>query len=147
MSTKTLPSIKKVEFIKADELTLEPKKFIIPGDTISVLGEFEKLNIAEPAQCEITSARSNNGLEYTTKITGSIYDESNDQFQNRLQTVFHCYRLTDIYNQKYLVGIDEEPYPEITFNPINPSSPSGKRVVNYEIQWVSRIQPVITIDL
>lgn len=147
MSLYTLPAILKVEYIECEELTLYPQKLISPGDTISVIGTFKNLNLTEPSSCNITSERTDNGLVYTTKVSGIIYDDKNSDLQHRLQTKFHNYRLTDSYLDKYLVGIDDIPYPEILFSPVNSASPTGMRAVNFEITWISTLPPIDIIDL
>jgi len=126
MSTKTLPTILFVEYIPAEEMILYPKKFIAPGDTTSAIGNFTKLKLTEPSSCNSTSERTDNGLVYTSKVAGIIYDESESLLQHRLQTKFHAYRLTDVYKNKYLIGTDKKTFPEILFSPVNEASPSGK---------------------
>lgn len=147
MSTRSLPTILYVEFIPVEEMTLSPKRILAPGDTISAIGSFAKLNLTEPAACNTTPERTPNGLVYTTKITGIIHDEQNSGLQHRLQTNFHAYRLTDVYKNKYLIGIDKKPYPEIIFSPVNDANPTGVRAVNFEITWVSTLPPIDIIDL
>lgn len=147
MSTKTLPTILFVEFIPVEELTLYPKRILSPGDTISAIGNFTKLKLTEPASCNTTPEQTSNGLVYTTKITGVVLDDRDSKLQHRLQTLFHAYRLTDVYKNKYLVGTDIKPFPEILFSPVNDASPSGIRAVNFEITWVSTLPPIDIIDL
>jgi len=147
MSTKTLPTILFIEFIPAEELTLFPKKFISPGDTTSALGDWTKLKLTEPASCNTTSEQTANGLVYTTKIAGVVSDDKDSALQHRLQTKFHAYRITDVYKNKYLIGTDKKPFPEISFSPVNDASPSGLRAVNFEITWISTLPPIDIIDL
>ena len=128
-------------------MELYPKRIITPGDKTTVIGNFSRLNMTEPAQCETSSAQTANGLVYTTKVTGSIFDELNEGVQNKLQVLFHNYILTDIYKQKYLLGLKDKPFPEILFNPINPGNPSSRRVVNFEIVWISTLPPIKITDL
>lgn len=147
MSKKTLPSIPVLEYIPSAEMSLYPRKIIVPGYTITALGEWQKLNLSEPASCVTTSEPTANGLVYTTKITGVIFDEENSELQHRLQTAFHCYRLTDVYASQYLVGIDKKPMPEISFAPTNEASPAGMRAVPFEITWISTLPPIGLVAL
>lgn len=147
MPKRSLPTITKIEYIPTPELELFPRKHLSPADSTSAIGQFTRLNMTEPAQCEITSAQTPNGLTYTSKVTGSIYDEQNEDVQDKLQVMFHNYIMTDVYKQKYLIGIKEKPFPQINFNPINSASPSGKRVVNFEITWISTLPPIKITDL
>ena len=128
MSTKTLPTILFVEYLPAGEMTLYPKKILSPGDTTSALGNWSKLKLTEPASCNTTPEQTPNGLVYTTKINGVVYDDQESKLQHELQTNFHAYRLTDVYKNKYLVGIDKKPFPEILFSPVNDASPSGLQI-------------------
>ena len=147
MSSKILPSILSVEFLLVEEMTLYPKKIMVPGDVISAIGDFKKLKLTEPSSCNTTSERTDNGLVYTTIISGVIFDDKDSELQHQLQTKFYAYRLTDVYKNKYLVGSDKKPYPEIAFNPVNEATPSGVRAINYEITWVSVLPPIDIIDL
>lgn len=147
MSVQILPTIKKLEYISVLQMELVPKKILVPGESISVLGEFEKLNISEPVQVEITSQQTDNGLIYTTRATGSIFDEKNEDLRHKLQVLPYNYCITDVYNNKYLIGAKEDPYPEILFNPVNPASQTDKRTVNFEIVWLSTLPPINIIDL
>jgi hypothetical protein len=147
MSTKSLPTILFVEYLPAEELVLYPKRFISPGDTTSAIGNWEKLRLTEPASCNTTSEQTVNGLVYTSKISGVVFDNQESKLQHLLQTKFHVYRLTDVYKNKYLVGTDKKPFPEIVFSPVNEASTSGLRAVNYEITWISTLPPIDIIDL
>ena len=147
MSTKTLPTILFVDYLLTEEMTLSPRKFLSPGDATKAIGNWQRLKLTEPSSCNTTPEQTVNGLVYTTKITGVIADESDSALQHRLQTKFHAYRLTDVYKNKYLVGIDKKTFPEIIFSPVNDAAPSGMRVVNYEITWISTLPPIDIIDL
>lgn len=147
MSTKTLPTILSVEFLPAEEMTLSPKKFLSPGDTTSALGNWTKLKLSIPPSCNTTSEQTPNGLVYTTQISGQVVEDADNALYHRLQTKYHAYRITDVYKNKYLVGIDKKPFPEISFSPVNDASPSGLRAVNFEITWISTLPPIDIIDL
>lgn len=147
MNPKTIPTILFVEYIPEEELSLYPRKILKPGDTISAIGNFQKLKLSNPSSCNTTSERTDNGLVYTTKIVGIIYDNSESDLQHKLQTNFYVYRLTDIYKNKYLVGTDKKPFPEISFSPVNDSTPSGMRSIQFEITSVSTLPPIDIIDL
>lgn len=136
-----------VGFRPAEETFISPKKILAPGDVVSVLGDFEKLNLTEPAGCNTTSENTANGLVYTTKISGKIYDDKKSALQHRLQVYPHSYLITDVYKNKYLIGTDKKPYPEIVFSPTNDANPSGMRLVNFEITWISTLPPIDIIDL
>ena len=147
MSTKTLPTILFVEYLPVEEMTLYPKKFLSPGDTTSAIGNWTKLKLTDPAGCNTSPEQTPNGLVYTTKITGVISDDRESKLQHKLQTQFHAYRLTDVYKNKYLVGINKKPFPEIIFSPVNDASPSGIRAINFEITWVSTLPPIDIVEL
>lgn len=147
MSARTLPTILGILYIPAEELIISPKQFISPGDIVTGIGVFTPFRMVEPASCVTTSERTENGLVYTTSVQGTIFDDGDMSTQHLLQEKYHCYRLLDVYKNRYLVGIDEGPYPEIAFSPSNDSSPSGKRAVGFTITWVSRLPPIDDIEL
>lgn len=147
MPVQTLPTITKVEYIRNEDFELYPRRFLKPGDPTSVIGSFQKLNMPEPAQCEITSEQTPNGLTYTTRVTGTIFDEHNTELRNKLQVMPYSYMISDIYRNKYLIGTKDKPFPEILFNPVNPSSPAARRVINYEIIWISTLPAIKIVDL
>jgi len=149
MSCKTLPGLLYVEYIRVPELTLFPKKIIVPGDTVSAIGNWTNIRLANIASCEYTSERTDAGLVYTTRINGITYEseKQDNGMQHILQTDFHCYRITDVYRNEYLIGIDQKPFPEIVFTPSNESSPAGMRAVNFEITWISTLPPIENVHL
>ncbi len=146
---KTLPGIVKVEFIPAIETVLYPKRILSPGIKTSVIGTFEKLNLVELASCTTTPERTNAGLQYTTKINGSIPEEENagSKTTAQLMNTFHNYRLTDVYKNQYLIGTNKKPFPEIIFIPTNENSPAGIRVRTFEITWISTLPPIELVAL
>ena len=144
---KTLPAILIIESVPVEELILSPKKLIVPGDTISAIAQWNRLNLTEPASCNTTSERTVNGNVCTTKITGVVYDDEDKSLRHQLQTKFQAFRLTDVYRNKYLVGIDRKPFPEIIFSAQNDASPSGLRAINFEITWISTLEPIDIVDL
>lgn len=144
---KTLPGIYLVEFLLANELVLYPKKIIAPGDTISAIGNWTDIDQRLLSSCSIDSEQTENGILYNTKVSGEICDNDQANLLHRLTTVFHVYRITDIYRQKYLIGTDKMPFPEIVFNHQNDNTPDGVRTINFEISWISTIPPTPLILL
>ena len=146
-NSRTLPAILNIDSCPAKNITLVPKRILTPGDPISVIANFDKLKLTEPASCNITSENTKNGLVYTTKITGVTIDDNDKKNRHSLQINFNTFRITDVYKNKYLVGTDKKPFPEIVFSPVNDASPSGTRAVNFEITWVSTLPVIDIIDL
>lgn len=144
---KTLPGIYLVEFLLADELVLYPKKIITPGDTISAIGNWTDLGQRLLSSCSVDTEQTENGIIYNTKVSGDIWDRDEADLLHRLATVFHVYRITDVYRQKYLIGTDKIPFPEIVFNHQNDAMPDGTRTINFEISWKSTIPPTPLILL
>ena len=144
---RTLPSILTIEYIPVAEVTLYPKKILSPGDTTTPLGEFSKLMLTEPASSTTTPERTDNGLIYITKVNGSIFDDKNSTMQHRLQINFNVYRLTDVYKNKYLIGTEDKPFPEILFFPVNEAGDGGRRLIDFEITWKSTLPPIDIVDL
>ena len=144
---RTIASLLTIEYIESDQVTLYPKKILSPGDTTTAIGEFKKLLLTQPASSTTVPERTDNGLVYITKVNGTMYDDANATLQHQLQVGFHLYRLKDVYKNKYLLGIEEKPFPEILFTPLNEAGESGRRLVEFEITWKSTLPPIDIIDL
>ena len=149
MNCKTLAGIKYVDFISIADLTLYPKKHIHPGKTISIIGNWSEMALVDLVSCSSTSERTDAGLVYTSKIAGMLADndENDTELQNRLVNKFHAYKLTDVYGNEYLIGINTKPFPEITFSPNNEASPAGLRAIPFEITWISTLPPIPLVAL
>lgn len=149
MNCKTLAGIKYVDFISIADLTLYPKKHIRPGKTISIIGNWSEMALVDLVSCSSTSERTDAGMVYTSKIAGMLSDndENDTELQNRLVNKFHAYKLTDVYGNEYLVGINKKPFPEITFSPTNEASPAGLRAIPFEITWISTLPPIEIVAL
>lgn len=146
MSTKILPSILKIEFLPAEELIISPRKIIVPGDAVKAIGQWTNIEISEPASANIVDEKTDDGIIYTTTINGIIKDDDNKKLYHRLSSLFHVYRITDVYKNKYLIGIDKKPYPEINFSPVNDASPGGIRAINFSIIWISTLPPIDIVN-
>jgi hypothetical protein len=144
MATKNLPGIKNIDFISMNDLTLYPKKYISPGQTVMAIAKLNELGLVENGSCQYISEKMDGGLVYNTKINAVIYDDdiTTPEVQNRLITGKYAYMLTDVYGCQYLIGIDSAPYPEIVFNNLNDSDPTGIRGANVEITWKNRLPPI-----
>lgn len=149
MNCKTLAGIKYVDFISIADLTLYPKKHIRPGKTISIIGNWSEMALVDLVSCSSTSERTDAGMVYTSKIAGMLSDndENDTELQNHLVNKFHAYKLTDVYGNEYLVGINKKPFPEITFSPTNEASPAGLRAIPFEITWISTLPPIEIVAL
>lgn len=149
MTTLTLPGIKKVEFIAADELVLYPKQSLTPGSTTSAIGNFTELPLVELASCNTTKETTAAGTIYTTTVEGIITDGNQLTTSQRhyLQEKYHAFKLSDVYGNKYLIGEDRKPYPEISFSPANDGQPSGSRTIPFQITWKSTLLPIELVIL
>jgi len=149
MSTKNLPGIKSVEYLPATETVLYPKLIPAPGTVISVIGDFTRMPTVELISCVVTDERTDAGLVYTTKVTGIALEcsELTTAQRHTLREKYHVYRLTDVYNNKYLVGVDKKPYPEINFQQAIDGQSSGSRAVPFEITWKSTLPPLELVAL
>ena len=144
MEARTLPGIKTVEFLPADETVLYPKQIPVPGSVISTLGNYTQMPTVDLTACVVTEERTDAGLVYTTKINGTAIECVKLTVKQRhlMREKFHTYRLTDVYGIQYQVGIDTKPYPEISFSPTIDGQASGSRVVPFEILWKSALPPL-----
>lgn len=149
MSTAILPGIIKVEFLPAEELILYPQKHLTPGDTISAIGNFESLPIIGLSSCVVTDERTDAGIVYSTKITGSIKDRTalNSFDLHRLLEKFHVFKITDVCRNMLLIGCDDYPYPQISFTRVNDDQPTGTNQIGFEINWKSTLPPIDLVVL
>ena len=149
MSTKNLPGIKFVEYLPADETLLYPKQIPMPGSKISVIGEYTLMPTVELTACAVTDERVDAGLIYTTHVNGIVKDcdTLTTAQRHRLSEKFHTYRLTDVYGNKYQIGIDKKPFPEINFSPAIDGQSSGSRAIPFLITWKSTLPPLETVAL
>ena len=147
---KNLPGIFQISSLPVDELTLYPKRFLTPGSTTSAPSDdWSKLPLVGLASCKVTDEVVDAGIVYTTTIEGTC--EDNDEFnastRNKLRASFHAFKIMDIYKNESLVGIDREPFPEISFAPTIDGTPSGTRSVPFTIIWKSTLPPIELVAL
>ena len=144
MAAKTLPGIKAVEFLPADETILYPKQIPVPGSVISIIGNYTLMPTVDLTACMVTDERTDAGLVYTTKVNGLLMecDTLTTTQRHLLREKFHTYRLTDVYGIKYQIGLDTKPYPEINFSPAIDGQSSGSRAIPFEIMWKSALPPL-----
>ncbi len=143
MNCFIIPGIKKIEYCPKEDVILYPQKHLTPGNKISVIGNFEKLPITNPANCIVTPERTNAGLIYKTKLTAETIDsETIENVKYLLEEKFHFYRIIDAYNNQHLLGGKYKPFPEIKFTRKNESLPSGTRYLEVEISWISTLPPI-----
>lgn len=149
MPAKVFPGIFKIEYIKADEVTLYPRQKLSPGSTTSAIGNFTRIPLVGLSSLTYTNEPTDAGTKYNTSLSGTLLDKEdiNNAVRANLIEQFHVYRATDIYGNKYLVGIDQEPFPEVVFSQVNDNLPSGLRSVDFQITWQSSIPPVELVIL
>ena len=142
MSTKNLPCITSVQWIEPKDLELFPKQFLAPGDTTLVIGYFASLKLCEPAALVTTPETTTSGIVYTTKVTGTLYDNDEQTLQHRLMAGLYAYKVQDAHKESYLIGTKEKPFPEIVFGSQIDGTPEGRRAIPFEITWVSTLPPI-----
>lgn len=148
--TRTLPGIFQISSLPIDELILYPKKYIIAGDKVSAPSyNWSKLPLVGLCSCKVTDSTTDSGIIYTTQIEGVCVDdkEFGSGTRNKLRTLFHAFKIVDIYKNEMLVGCTREPFPEISFTPTIDASPAGTRSIAFTITWIHSLPPIDLIAL
>lgn len=121
----TLPGIKEVDYCFADELILPDMGLFQEGDTVSPLVTFHSYCLVGLGKCEVQYKIEGGQDLYETKVTFFVTDKP-ERF-NR----FLCFRITTVSREQYLIGINNRPFPLMTWKEINPSSVSERK--GYEV--------------
>lgn len=147
MSAKNLPCITSVQFIKAEDLELHPKQYLTPGVATSAIGYFYQLQLCVPASLTVNDQDTPSGIEYTTTVQGELSDNDEETIQHTLMSGFFVFKIQDAHKSSYLIGTKEKPFPNIKFGKTIEQKPDGRRVVPFEINWVSTLPPVPVVLL
>ena len=139
MTQRTLPGFKAVEYGKASSLFFETKEAIQEGSSVVVYGNFTGVPIVSLCGCSVSSEIVSGETIYTTVLNFQVKDckDYTRRLMNEIVMTDCCFRLTDIYNEKYLVGLDKKPHPTIKPSFQSDILPSGVRVFNVEVTYVN----------
>jgi hypothetical protein len=144
MNIRNIPGIKKVTFIAANETFIFPKSEPMVGRNISIIGNRTELPLVDDAAVAVTDQVTDNGIIYTTKINGLLFDGNllTQEQRHTLIDKYHTYQFTDKYGISYQVGTNRKAYPQITFSPTIENAASGARSIPFEITWTFTLPPL-----
>lgn len=149
MKANTLPGIFKVEYVDSKDLILYPRQKLTPKSTTTALGSFVSLPLVGLASLSYTNESTPAGTIYNCVLSGILLDtdKSNKTVRQKLIDNTHAYRVSDVYGNKYLIGIDEAPFPEPVFTHVIDNLPTGLRGIEFQINWISTLPPVELVIL
>jgi hypothetical protein len=144
-----LPGIYRIEFLKASNLTIYPRQKVNPGSKISAIGEYTKLPLIGSASLKYENEETKAGTVYNTVISGALFDREDvsQSLRDQLANGEFVYRTTDMALKKYLIGINEAPFPIVKFSPRIDSLPTGSRLIDFTITWRSTLPPLEIVAL
>lgn len=142
MINQNLPGIKKIEYCHQSEMEIVPLKKYHAGDIVSPIGNFTELPIVDLASCEVSPEETEHGNVYTTIIETLSTIDMFSRTSHILLSFYFIYRITDIYNNQYLIGIKQRPFPSISITNRIDRTPSGQRVSEVKITFKSTIPPL-----
>lgn len=148
--TAFLTGIKKVGFSSAEIVVILHHEKLAPGVSVQVIGEFEEICIEGLASVE-TKMQKQHGVDiYDTKLKFRADDNINSVFPlTSILTGFRAiYRLTTVTDEQYLLGTTNKPLPQVKSTAVNPASPSGARITEYEVSYVNTfgLLPIVNSD-
>jgi hypothetical protein len=136
-----LPSIKMIEYIDASACSIETTGLIYEGLVLTnVYGIFTQLDSENLGSLSVTSEKQSGEDIYTSLLDFTISEEigKTSLLLALLSRKPTCYKITDVYGQKYLLGTNEKPFPAFTFKYSNESTPTGQRSFACEIKYINR---------
>jgi hypothetical protein len=115
MKAKTLPGFTGIEFIDVRRLFINCGELVREGSTIEAYGVFTRLPAEGLIGCGVSCETLLGESVYTTVLNFMMKDLGN--YTRRLLhdlTLMDCsFRLSDIYREQYLVGLNTKPHPTI----------------------------------
>jgi hypothetical protein len=139
--TQNLPGFKSIEYGNPESLFIDTQELIHEGSTVIVYGSFTGIPIVSLCGCSVTGETVSGETVYTTVLSFQMKDcgDYTRHLINELVMTDCCFRLTDVYGKKYLLGLNRKPYPTVKPSFKSDSLPSGQRVFNIEITYINTI--------
>ena len=127
---QSLPGIRKIAYVEAEQLAPNVMLKAICGGLVSVLAQTTEVSFVGEATCESTSEYDNHGRVESVTLTFS----STEYVPHSRPLAFV---VTDVNGNSFLVGSREKPYPTIKLD-ITFGSPASEPSVNrYEVKYVA----------
>ena len=139
--THNLPGFKSIEYGRPKSLFVDSKEIIMEGSTVNLYGSFTGIPIVSLCGAVVTSEIVSGETIYTTLLTFQMKDceDHTRSIINELVMNDCCFRLTDVYNKMFLLGLDKKPHPTVKPSFKTEIIPSGQRVHNVEITYINTI--------
>lgn len=132
MNTELLPGITGVAFASDPLLIFDRLQPLYHGATVDPQARFLPVCLAGVGSLKTESKQVNGETVYTTTIAFNTRQSvpTNQQL---------CFKVTDKYGRQRLVGIGQQPHPEVTVVDDDPSDPKSPRVKKVTVKWISTI--------
>ena len=122
-SCRKLPGFKKIEFVVAEQAII-----IQTGDRVELSAELQEIPISDIFGVTIETRREKGVVLQELKTTCDAFNILGDLMREALSNKNLIFVLTDIYNERYLVGGIEKPHPVVEVKFISPeTTASGRR--------------------
>jgi hypothetical protein len=139
MTQKVLPGFTGIEFGNTDRLFIYKQELIKEGSIIEAYGKFTDIPVVSLISCKVTTEIISGETIYTTVLNFMMKDckDYTRRLIHDLTMIDGCFRLTDVYKEKYLLGLNDKPHPIVKPSFKSDELPSGQRVFNIEIQYIN----------
>jgi hypothetical protein len=138
-AAKTLPGFKKIEFGPARNLFVNHDEVIQEGSIVDVSGDFIQIPVVGLAGCTVSSEKISGETVYTTLINLKMEDCGSHTRRLICNLIANncCFRLTDVYGEKYLLGLEGKPHPVVKPSFRSEETRAGGRYFPVEIQYTN----------
>lgn len=139
MEKRNLPGISGIEYSFANLLYPDTQELIREGSVIRAIGDFEKIPIYGLASCVVTSEIVNGQTIYNTTVKFKMIDKKQKtrELIDKITMNPCSFRISDVYKEKYLIGIDKKPHPVFLPSYKIDELPSGLRVFEAQITYIN----------
>ena len=139
MKYRNLPGISGIEYSFANQFYPDTQELIREGSVIRAIGNFNKIPIHELGNCVVTSEVVSGQTIYTTTVKFKMIDEK-EETRKLIDTIIMnpcVFLISDVYKEKYLIGIDKKPHPVFLPSFKIDELPSKLRVFEAQITYTN----------
>lgn len=132
-----LPGFKSIEYAEGPSLFFNAPGYLSEGSRVEAGGKFTELPSASLIECQTSSETVYEETLYTTVLSFLMKD--NPQARPLLCELTQkecCFRVTDVYGQKYLLGTGRRPFPIVKPSFQSGGKGSETRAFTVEIRYV-----------
>lgn len=137
MTTKFLPGIHSIGYVEVSKLQPDILSVADPDKKIKVYGTFTDIPIIKKGSMVIATELVKGVTIYSVTILFQICatDDIANKICDTLQKNIHSFKFTNVNGDKMLIGLNEKPYPTVTSEYNNESSPTGQRGYSVSINY------------